>query len=366
VTEGLERVLSELLRRRLGHGGPWPVEVRRHVSRMAKQAGSDELSWLRDVEQRAQDWSGLLAAATVGHTKFFRHPEHYERLAARAQEVAAARGTVRVWSAGCSSGEEPWSIALCLDELGVEFSILATDVNPRAVEKARLGSYPARETVGVAGYDGARALLLPRSLAARMRFEVLALGQVLPVGAPHRFDFVFCRNVLIYFDVDELPGIHAFLADHVERDGALVMSPVETLGQLPLGFRREGPLGWLERLAVQPPARRSKPSVTVASIPQRASIVARSELDRALDDVATHLADGQLEQAERLLHQVLEKRDDAWGWFLLGEACTRRGERTQARIAFERATRGQHVPTDLDLDTIRRAAGRRAQMLTSG
>ena len=76
------------------------------------------------------------------------------------------------------------------------------------------------------------------------------------------------------------------------------------------------------------------------------------------------MTEGQLDRAEHLLRELLAHSDDAFGWFLLGETFQRRGERVQARIAFERSTKATTSPADMDLSTLRGAGARRALMLT--
>jgi chemotaxis protein methyltransferase CheR len=350
------------LRRRLGQSGPWPAELYRHVQRVAAGRGLDPMRWLEQVEQSPRELSALIAAATVGHTAFFRHPEHFNHLKEFAQRAAMRAPLLRVWCAGCSTGEEAWSLALCLSELSVPFSILATDVNARSIELARAGSYPARATLGLPGYAGKLPWRAPDALRKHVRFETLGLLEPLPSDEGPRHDVIFCRNLLIYLEPAVLDQAWRRFLMCLEPWGAVTVSPVESLSQVPPELEHAGPLGWFER-AAQPrlaklasvrPVR--KPSIVPAPAPS-------DEIDQLLDRAAQNLSNGQTADAERELHQVLEKRDDAVGWFLLGEACARRGEATQARIAYRRATSAAHAPANVDLETIREAARRRARQL---
>lgn len=82
-----------------------------------------------------------------------------------------------------------------------------------------------------------------------------------------------------------------------------------------------------------------------------------------MDEAAQLLAAHDVAGAEARLHVLLGTRDDAFAWFLLGESCSRRGEVTQARLAYLRASRAQLAPSDMDLETVRQTALRRARQL---
>ena len=195
-----------------------------------------------------------------------------------------------------------------------------------------------------------------------MRFEVLSLLDPLPSDTSPRFDVIFCRNLLIYLEPAVLDQAWRRFLMCLEPWGAVTVSPVESLSQVPPELEHAGPLGWFERVA-QPrlaPVAPAKPVRTPSIVPPTAPA---DEVDALLDRAAQNLSNGSTADAERDLHQVLEKRDDAVGWFLLGEACARRGEVTQARIAYRRAASAPHAPANVDLDTIREAARRRARQL---
>lgn len=366
MRDSIEGILVELLRRRLGQAGPFPAELYRFVTRTAQARGMEESAWLHAIESRPDDLAALLSAATIGHTQFYRHGEHFEQLRRALPNLIARSSPLRVWSAGCSTGEEVWSIALTLHGQGVPFQLLATDVNPRAVERARRGLYAAHETRHLPGYDGALAFDAAPAVRAHVRFEVMSLLDELPRGAPSQFDVVFCRNVLIYLDAQHLQAVWRRFESVLAPWGAMAVAPVESLTGVPARLARRGPLGWLESAAAPPAAvvraRRTKSS----SIPRAALSQAQTPPDKdttaqALEEVGRYMAAGNTTAAEQVLHSLLATRDDALGWFLLGEACARRGATSQARIAFERASVAQLTSGDTDLGTIRAAALRRAK-----
>lgn len=194
----------------------------------------------RDAEERAQ----MVVALTTNHTHFFREPHHFEHLREQVMPMlkrkAADGRPVRIWSAGCSSGEEVYTIAMTL--LGADRThaawlrqsdvrLLATDISPPMVDAVTRGFYSEVDAVpepyrarwtqpsgeGFVMADEARALVTAR---------VLNLFQPWPLKAA--YDVIFCRNVMIYFDdrakaelearfVNQLaPGGHLYIG-HSER-----------------------------------------------------------------------------------------------------------------------------------------------------
>jgi len=148
---------------------------------------------------------------TTNETHFFREPKHFDFLR---QHVIPARKTgrgLRIWSAACSSGEEPYSIAMMLDEmLGSEpWEVVASDISMRILEKARSGLYPAERIAeipkhylsryclkGFGEHDG--TLLIEQFLRDRVRFMQHNLTET--AAKLGEFDVIFLRNVMIYFD----------------------------------------------------------------------------------------------------------------------------------------------------------------------
>jgi len=160
----------------------------------------------------------MLAALTTNVTRFFREPHHFEHLKTRVLPAlvqrARARGRVRIWSAGCSSGQEPFSIALTVLEMlpeaaSLDFRILATDIDPNMVAAGRAAVYSdeavrpvptaLRDRWMVRVRDGGReAWGAGEEMRRLVAFRELNLMARWPMKG--RFDVIFCRNVVIYFD----------------------------------------------------------------------------------------------------------------------------------------------------------------------
>jgi len=186
----------------------------------------------------------LVSAITTNVTRFFREPHHFDVLSAKAPallEKARAGGRIRLWSAGCSTGEEAYSIAAALLEHapGIgrhDVRILATDIDPRVVDTARSGRYRADQTgtdipayfrrhFNVGDRDG--TLVPAPDVAGMIRFEVLNLMDPWPFAG--MFDVVFCRNVVIYFDAETRKRLWMRLAAQIVTGGTLFVGHSERL-----------------------------------------------------------------------------------------------------------------------------------------
>ncbi|MCU4651585.1 protein-glutamate O-methyltransferase [Roseibacterium sp. SDUM158016] len=184
----------------------------------------------------------LISAITTNVTSFFREPVHFEVLASMAPEMAArARHgeRIRIWSAGCSSGEEPYSIAMTLaeawpDASKADFRLLATDIDPEMVARARRGTYDAQQLGPNAPpalrrhahhRTGEPTFAIDPALRATMRFEELNLLGPWPFQG--MFDIIFCRNVVIYFDAETRLRLWRRFAERLRPGGTLFIGHSE-------------------------------------------------------------------------------------------------------------------------------------------
>lgn len=190
-------------------------------SRLAKRLRALGLESFRDYcelvgsEDGTDERTQMIAALTTNVTRFFREPHHFDHLRRKLVEPLAPQlrqgRRLRIWSAGCSSGQEPYSIALTLlsvlpDARAYDVRILATDINPLVLETGRKATYPAEEVVSVPADmrkswmepTGTGTLRLDEAPRGLVSFRPLNLIGSWPMKGP--FDAVFCRNVVIYFD----------------------------------------------------------------------------------------------------------------------------------------------------------------------
>ncbi|MDN5675010.1 MAG: tetratricopeptide repeat protein [Pseudomonas sp.] len=246
--------------------------------------------WLR-LQQSADEQQALIEAVIVPETWFFRYPESFTALASlahkRLAELAGAR-PLRLLSLPCSTGEEPYSLAMALLDAGIApgaFLIDGMDISLSSVTKAGQAVYGRN---AFRGSDlGFReryfdALDEGHRLHGRVQQQVsLQVGNVLDPALASRdglYDFVFCRNLLIYFDVPTQQRVFEVLKRLLHPQGVLFIGPAEgsllaRLGMRPLGIaqsfayvRQEGGNAPLAVPPVQP-ARRTVPPLATAGYP---------------------------------------------------------------------------------------------------
>ncbi len=173
----------------------------------------------------------LIEHAVVGETYFYRHPE---QLAALLRALRERPGPIRIWTAGCATGEEPYSLAMALLDAGRGGRgdrILATDLSERSLRIARAGSYSAwslrrmPDHVRSGHLEGEGQWRVSADARALVDFQRHNLVADPPPAGP--FDAVVCRNVLIYFDPTTAAEILYRLVGAVAPGGYLLLSPVE-------------------------------------------------------------------------------------------------------------------------------------------
>lgn len=184
---------------------------------------------------------------TTNETYFFREPRHFEFLRDRILPEHPRERTLRVWSAACSSGEEPYSVAMLLTErLGERpWEIFASDISTRVLDKAQRGLYALDSVRGMTPEllrthclkgTGSQAgwFTIDPALKRRVSFAQINLNKALPeVG---EFDVIFLRNVLIYFDPQTKREVVARLQAHLRRGGHLFVGHSESLNGLADGL----------------------------------------------------------------------------------------------------------------------------------
>lgn len=186
----------------------------------------------------------MVLLLTTNVTRFFREPHHFETLRSRILPGLVARaksgGRVRIWSAGCSSGEEPYSIAMTILEAfsqapSTNLRILATDIDSNVVSSGQKGCYKISDedlaenpllekyTEKVAGSDQ-QFEILP-ALKALVQFGQLNLLQPWPMRG--KFDIIFCRNVVIYFSTETQQALWPRFAGSLNVGGHLMIGHSE-------------------------------------------------------------------------------------------------------------------------------------------
>ncbi len=205
-------------------------------------------AYLDAVEQESGDeLVQLIDLLTTNKTDFFREQAHFDYLTSTVIPSVVARGTpLRIWSAGCSSGEEPYTISMVLREqlpARYDFRILATDISTRVVASAKKGVYTQQQLGDVSAARRARwftptpdggASALPE-LRAPISFAHLNLMASWPMSGP--FDVIFCRNVMIYFDKPTVTTLVSRFFDLLAPGGHLFIGHSESLTAIEHRYR---------------------------------------------------------------------------------------------------------------------------------
>jgi chemotaxis protein methyltransferase CheR len=197
------------------------------------------------------EYDSLVERLLTQETSFFRYPAVFSALERKVLPELHMKKfwenprSLRVWSAGCASGEEPYSIAITLAET-LEFAdawkiqILATDISKQALEHAERGVYPRRE---LASLDlrqienhfvkvGDQYMVKPK-IRNMVSFAPLNLANGVYMG---RFDLIFCMNVLIYFTEERRSQVIQRFYEYLEPGGYLFLGHAESVARLPVNF----------------------------------------------------------------------------------------------------------------------------------
>ena len=194
----------------------------------------------------------MIDALTTNHTSFLREPAHFEFLRSALADEFRGVPTMRIWSAACSSGEEPYSIGFHMLDAGRahgSFEILATDISTRALTKAKQAVYPAERFDLFPADFRKRFLLLGEGEWKgwlKIKPEIVrsvdfrGLNLIDPFPPLPLFHVIFCRNVMIYFDRKTQTGLVNRLAKCLEPGGYLFVGHSESLNGLdqPLTYCR--------------------------------------------------------------------------------------------------------------------------------
>jgi chemotaxis protein methyltransferase CheR len=194
----------------------------------------------KDVQQE------FVNALTTNLTRFYREDHHFDHLRDYIGKVVAERGKgpasgkrLRIWSAGCSTGQEPFTIGMMLLQAYPElsswdFKILATDIDTAVLAKAATGVYPESELSGLSAErakvferKGDGTVRVPQAVRNLISFKPLNLHEPWPIKGP--FDAIFCRNVAIYFDKPVQTEMFNRMGDVLSPQGFLYIGHSESI-----------------------------------------------------------------------------------------------------------------------------------------
>lgn len=217
------------------------------LARRVRKLGLKDFAEYRQYLNQNQESESieLVNSVTTNLTSFFRENHHFDFLKDTVVPIIRQRNNrrIRIWSAGCSTGEEPYSIAISLAQAIPDFRnwdirILATDIDSNVVQKAASGVYPMERVNGIEASMLKKYFLKGKStnegmvrlhpdIIRMISFKQLNLLHSWPVN--ERMDCIFCRNVVIYFDKPTKNKLVERYADQLVDDGYLFMGHSESL-----------------------------------------------------------------------------------------------------------------------------------------
>lgn len=211
------------------------------LSKRLRQLGiTSYIEYFRQVQRDGQELQVTIDLLTTNETYFFRENKHFDFLRDQILPGSIGRGPFRVWSGACSSGEEPYTIAMVLAEvLGQRpWEIVASDLSTRVLQEAAGGLYPLADCSGiprhllhkhclrgVGQHEG--SVMINPTLRERISFRQINLNTALPkLGA---FDVIFLRNVMIYFDIETKRQVLQRILPLLRPGGYFMISHSENL-----------------------------------------------------------------------------------------------------------------------------------------
>ena len=247
--------------------------IRRRIAKRLRSCKvADIASYLKRLEMDRDELDTLLATISIHVSQFFRNPDTYRILEQKIlpdlcrRARAAGRAELTLWSAGCASGEEPYSLALLVDDMNardLKINILATDVSEPVLDTARIGTYEALRLKEVppevlnkyfhGEKDHYQVIERIRNQVDFRQHNIMTASNYPPA------DLILCRNVMIYFTREEQERILSRFAATLPEHGALVLGRSETItGDIRRYYQSEFPVERVYRRSAEP--------VTVADI----------------------------------------------------------------------------------------------------
>jgi chemotaxis protein methyltransferase CheR len=229
--------------------------VTRRLQPLAERHGFSEWRALVEELRRGNEKLELAVVETLTtrDTGFFRDPKDFaafrDSTLPKLMEARRASRRLWIWCAGSASGQEPYSIAMILDDLHLfeswDIEILATDLSEEAISRGRLGRYSQAEVQRglspqmLAKYvrQDSHEWRIDDALRRRVQFRVHNLLH--PFSHLGTFDVIFCRNVLMYFDFSTKEDVARRLCERLAADGHLVLGAAESLEGLHSSYKRE-------------------------------------------------------------------------------------------------------------------------------
>ncbi len=219
------------------------------IAKRTNELGMSIWEYTRHLEQNPAEWDIAVELLTINETYFCREENQLEVFQSMILPQLTSKNPIRIWSAACSTGEEPYTLAMMVAETGFipldAVEILATDINKKVLQTAQQGWYAKRSLsfrrmpehllnkYFVERDEGYQVIDSIRSRVQFRSFNLLDLDDMEKLG---EFDVIFCRNVLIYFDRIAIQKVVSRFFDRLAPEGALFLGHAESITGMNTGF----------------------------------------------------------------------------------------------------------------------------------
>ena len=235
--------------------------LRRRLVQLKMASFREYCEYLFSTDGQADEAQEMIDLVSTNKTDFFREADHFRFLADTILPDYLANGfgggrSISIWSAGCSTGEECYTLAMVASEFaehsGMDFSILATDISMRVLEAARMAIYPESRVASIPlalrqrylmrgkNSEVAKVRFVPE-IRRRVKFERLNLMELDDLGS-RSFNIIFCRNVIIYFDRLTQEKLISGFCGRLKPGGYLFLGHSESLPGLRLPLEAVAPM----------------------------------------------------------------------------------------------------------------------------
>ncbi len=340
-------------------------------------AGVDAYAHRLEMEAvSSEEWRELVAVVSNGHTAFCRDMGQLDVVGETIARLSEERGrSLALWSAGCSTGEEPYTLAMIARRLGVRVDVLGTDIDHEAIahaQRARYRSWALRRvptswrTQQFSEVEEGVWRPVPDVLdAVRLaQHNLLADKQPLPSGG--RWDIILCRNVFIYFEAASVKQVLAGFSEVLADDGVIFLGHSDMLhvdrDHLDR-YRLARRLRYRQAKLALPPDTRAatKPSPPPTPLPPEPPVPVRTRPAPDEREVLGLVAAGDFERAEQLLLREVGEADPVRLGMLLGNLRLARHDFEGAGIAYDEAHRVD--PLNAEIHYLRALLSRRTGQL---
>jgi len=234
-----------------------PRQMERRIRTLAERANCRDLAeyyWF--LKRNSQEYQNFFDYITINFSEFFRDPKRFKELRKKVlSQLSSKVRRPKIWSAGCANGEEPYTLAIMLEEIYSqnELVILATDIDGGALRKARLGMYSSQhlrnlDSVQISRYFirkndqlelGQYVYVIREEIKKKVKFKKRDLLQ--DEFEKSYFDLILCRNVIIYFEDEVKVQLMEKFYQALRRGGVLFLGSTESIPDIEkIGFKNIG------------------------------------------------------------------------------------------------------------------------------